>query len=417
MRPDQRLKLFRWASAIVKAANYSNVATVEFLYDAKEDEFYFMEVNCRLQVEHTLTERVSGVDLIREMFEVAQGKDLKASGFRGAEIATIWDSTDTASTLSKQSYSSPSPLGHAIQARILAQDPIQKITSSGLLQQFHFEPKHGQTFISPYDQYDRVGLHYDSLIGKLVHHSLESREECINQLSQSLKQASIVGLEQCSIPTTLAVLQDKFFNEGNYYTSQLTSKEFAVQVPEREIAQAVLHAYCHFKDLNKVQNVHVYVEETKNWIQVADFTMPEAFIFPNVVAAGYKCFLEVVPPLNYNVYIGGKLYTCKVYSNEEWKAFSQLMLSPNSSTSIANTKQINEISSSTSGILVKVLVQPGQHIKKGQPLLMVESMKMQNTILAPRDGQIARIMHREGALLRGKETLISLVPAASETPE
>ena len=186
----------RMGEAAVRGArsvNYESAGTVEFLLDSDQN-FYFMEMNTRIQVEHPVTEEVTDVDLIKEQIRVACGEKLR---------------------LSQQDVQLK---GHAIECRINAEDPQKGfLPSPGTITSFHVPGGHGiRVDTHAYDKY-KIPPYYDSMIAKLIAHG-KSREEAILKARRALDEFIIEG-----IPTTIAfhkhILRDKRFIGGQFGTS------------------------------------------------------------------------------------------------------------------------------------------------------------------------------------------------------
>src|SRR3990167_5843598 len=196
---ELRKKLVAGAIELGKVVKYRSAGTVEFLVDSKTEDFYFLEVNTRLQVEHGITELITGVDLVEWM--------LKASKYK----------------LDLTSYKTPDPLGHAIELRVCAENPATEFTPcSGAVTHTSFpnEPwlrvdsfldENGQAVIPPY---------YDSLIVKLMTFA-ETRDKAIERLGTVLKESKIEGL-QTNLPLFSAIHNSRNFQLGNTTTSFLS---------------------------------------------------------------------------------------------------------------------------------------------------------------------------------------------------
>ena len=167
---------------------YRGAGTIEFLYE--NGEFYFIEMNTRLQVEHPVTEAVTGIDLVHEQIQVAAGEGLSA----------------------KQSDIHFS--GHAIECRINAEDPVNFTPSPGLITHFHTPGGLGVRVDSGVYSGYRIPPYYDSLIGKLIVHG-RTRLECMMRLRRALDEFVVDGIK-----TTLPLFRDLIGNEdiakGNY---------------------------------------------------------------------------------------------------------------------------------------------------------------------------------------------------------
>lgn len=193
--PDEvRQRMGDCAVAAAKAVNYSSVGTIEFLLDANND-FYFMEMNTRVQVEHPVTEMITGVDIIKEQILAAAGEPLR---FKQEDIKIN---------------------GHAIECRINAEDPEKFTPCPGLINGYHTPGGLGVRIDSAvYDQY-KVLPHYDSMIAKLIVHA-ETREEAIKRMSRALDEYLIEGIKT-TIPFHQRIMNNKEFIEGNIDTGFL----------------------------------------------------------------------------------------------------------------------------------------------------------------------------------------------------
>ena len=182
------------AVAAAKAVNYSSVGTVEFLLD-QDKNFYFMEMNTRLQVEHPVTEMVTGIDIIKEQIRIAAGHKLR---FEQKDIQIR---------------------GHAIECRINAEDPVKFTPFPGKIVGYHPPGGLGVRVDSGvYDQY-KVLPHYDSMIAKLIVHA-ETRDEAIKKMATALDEYIIDGIKT-TISFHQKIMCSKEFNEGDVDTGFL----------------------------------------------------------------------------------------------------------------------------------------------------------------------------------------------------
>jgi acetyl-CoA carboxylase biotin carboxylase subunit len=187
LSPALRKKMGDCAVAAAKAVNYSSVGTMEFLLDA-DNNFYFMEMNTRVQVEHPVTEMVTGIDIIKEQIRSAAGLPLR---FKQSDIKIN---------------------GHSIECRINAEDPIKFTPSPGKIVGYHTPGGLGVRVDSAvYDQYT-VLPHYDSMIAKLIVHA-DTREEAIKRMARALDEYIIEGIKT-TIPVHQRIMANKEFIEG-----------------------------------------------------------------------------------------------------------------------------------------------------------------------------------------------------------
>jgi acetyl-CoA carboxylase biotin carboxylase subunit len=180
------------AARLIKNANYYNAATVEFIVD-KNNNFYFIEVNARIQVEHPVTEMVTGIDLIQQQIRVAAGEPLP---FKQADVIAR---------------------GCAIECRINAEDPSKNFQPSpGTITQIFPPGGLGVRFDSHVHVGYTVPPYYDSMVGKLIVHQ-PTRERAIRNMIHSLKELRIKGIST-TIPFQIAVLEHPDFLEGKVDT-------------------------------------------------------------------------------------------------------------------------------------------------------------------------------------------------------
>lgn len=194
MTPALRKAMGDAAVRASKAVGYDSVGTVEFLVD-KDLNFYFMEMNTRVQVEHPVTEMVTGIDIVREQIRSAAGLKLR---YKQSDIKLH---------------------GHAIECRINAEDPVKFTPSPGKIVGYHTPGGLGVRIDSfVYDQYSVVP-HYDSLIAKLIVHA-ETGEDAIRRMARALDEYIIEGIKT-TISFHKRIMDNKDFMEGNVDTGFL----------------------------------------------------------------------------------------------------------------------------------------------------------------------------------------------------
>ncbi len=194
--PEVREKMGKVAVAGAKGAGYHNAGTIEFLFDSKDSSFYFMEMNTRIQVEHPVTEMVTGVDLVRAQVKVAAGEKLE---FSQKSIVLA---------------------GHSIECRINAEDPFNDFQPSpGTITDFHLPGGMGvRVDTHCYSGYV-VPPNYDSMIAKLIVHA-PTREYAIARMLRALDEFVIVGVKT-TIPLLKRILAHPRFAKGDYSTKFL----------------------------------------------------------------------------------------------------------------------------------------------------------------------------------------------------
>lgn len=183
------------AVEIGRSVNYNSLGTVEFLADLERDEYYFIEMNTRLQVEHPVTEMVTNVDLVREQILIAAGQELSIS------------------------QSDIRPSGHAIEVRINAEHPRTLVPSPGLVQSYHPPGGNGVRVESALYAGYKVPPYYDSMVAKLIV-CASDRERCIQKLVVALDEYIIEGI-QTNIELHRRILKHSAFRTGDFYTKFL----------------------------------------------------------------------------------------------------------------------------------------------------------------------------------------------------
>ena len=207
---EMRNELTRDAVEIMKEMGYRSAGTVEFLF--KDNRFYFMEVNARIQVEHPITEMVTGVDIVEQQLLVASGKGL---------------------SVNQQDLN---PRGHAIECRINAEHPLSFAPFPGIVKNFSIPKGKGiRVDTALYSGYS-IPVFYDSLIAKLICWG-NNRQEAINKMKDSLLSFRISGIPS-TIPFDISALNDGRFLDGSYDTSFINEmRSFSTR--DGDIAAAV----------------------------------------------------------------------------------------------------------------------------------------------------------------------------------
>ncbi len=189
-----RREIGRVAVEAVKAAHYRNIGTVEFLLD-KDQKFYFMEVNTRIQVEHPITEMVTGIDLIKEQIRLAAGHPLS---IRQQDVVLT---------------------GHSLECRINAEDPEKFTPSPGVITKYSPPGGFGVRVDSAMESGSTVVPYYDSMIAKLITHG-RNRQESMARMKRALSEFAIEGIKT-TIPLHRRILDDPDFQKGHVSTTFL----------------------------------------------------------------------------------------------------------------------------------------------------------------------------------------------------
>lgn len=207
LTPELRASMGEAAINVAKSCGYYGAGTVEFIMDEKMN-FYFLEMNTRLQVEHPVTEEITGLDLVKLQIKVAQGEDIP---FKQEDLHIN---------------------GHAIEVRVYAEDPANNfLPDIGTLQTYIRPQGHGIRVDDGFEQGMTIPFYYDPMIAKLICHA-ESREDAIDKMIRAINEYEITGIE-----TTLGfckfVMEHEAFRSGNFDT-KFVEKYFTPEVLQTE---------------------------------------------------------------------------------------------------------------------------------------------------------------------------------------
>jgi acetyl-CoA/propionyl-CoA carboxylase biotin carboxyl carrier protein len=319
----ERAHIGELALSLGHAAGYQSVGTVEFLYS--EGEFYFLEMNTRIQVEHTVTEEVFGVDLVTEQIKVANGEELSI--------------TET-----------PDPIGHAIEFRINAEDPSQGFTPSpGTLVKYTEPGGPGIRIDSGVVQGSEISQYYDNMIAKLVVTGRD-RDEVIQRAQRALMEYEIGGVAT-TIPAHLAILANEDFLKG-------------------KVSTGLVENSMDFTDLERSTAP----------------TLPED---------------EELQERDLTVEVGGRRFTVKYWA--------KVMTAPGSGKRVAPRRKAPKLSKQAGsaagegvvtapmqGTIVKIHHKAGESVEAGEPVCVLEAMKMENEIKAETSGEIIELRVQVG---------------------
>jgi acetyl-CoA carboxylase biotin carboxylase subunit len=241
---DLREKLTHDAVRLIKSVNYTNIGTVEFLV-TEEEKYYFMEVNTRIQVEHPITEMVTGVDIVKEQIQLSCGEKLSVNNVKCN--------------------------GHAIEARICAEDPFSNFTPcQGKIEKLHFPGGFGVRVDTYIQKGQIITPYYDSMIAKLICHG-KTRKEAISKILTSLMETKIFGVKT-TIPFLSSLLRDKNYEEGNIHTT-FVDEIYKKMVPQtqffkenEEILVAILAAVHQKQKFTRKLDKEKLKEQSSRWV-------------------------------------------------------------------------------------------------------------------------------------------------------
>ncbi|RIK99182.1 MAG: acetyl/propionyl-CoA carboxylase subunit alpha [Proteobacteria bacterium] len=410
-----RRKMGEQAVALAKAVNYDSAGTVEFVA-GQDKSFYFLEMNTRLQVEHPVTELVTGIDLVEQMIRVAAGERL-----------TIAQSDVTLT-------------GWAVESRVYAEDPFRNfLPSIGRLVKYRppAEATHDGVTVrndTGVTEGGEISLYYDPMIAKLITHA-PSRAAAIDAHAHALDDFYVDGIRH-NIPFLSALMDHPRWREGRLSTGFIAEefpKGFAVRAPEGDIARriaAVGAAIDHVlgerkrlisgqmdgRQVARERRRAVWLGRSEIALEIARdaegiavrFVMPDGTLGPerHLVSAwkpgepvwhgtvdGTAIAVQVRPIANgFRLSHRGIEVPVYVYTETE-AAAARLM--PEEAVSDTGKKLLCPMP----GLVISVDVAEGQEVKAGETLAVIEAMKMQNVLRAERDGTVKAIHAKPGATL------------------
>ena len=389
-----RQEMGRQAIALAKAVDYESAGTVEFIVD-KDQNFYFLEMNTRLQVEHPVTEMVTGIDLVEQMIKIAFGEELE---IKQSDITTN---------------------GWAIESRVYAEDPYRDFMPSiGRLSKY-LTPEHTKTVRvdTGIREGSEVSMFYDPMIAKLITHG-ENRDSAIENMTNAIDQYVIDGLSH-NLNFLSSIMQNNTFRSG-YTTTDFIEQEYsdgfqgeAINEKEYEIYASILSG-CYMLDQMKLDPF--YENEKKYVIKFEDKSID------NIIQKDGDGFLVQINNNQYHLSLSMQSNDPRVIcSIDDQKMVLQIRkrlpryeLVHKGKVALALISEqrladLNELMpkkipqdmskfllSPMPGLLIKVCVDEGQEVKAGEELVVVEAMKMENSLRASKDLKIKSILGSEG---------------------
>lgn len=435
MSQDIREKMGEAAILAAKAINYVGAGTVEFLLD-EDGSFYFMEMNTRLQVEHPVTEMITNEDLVQWQLTIAEGKPIP----KQQDELTL--------------------TGHAFEARIYAEDPNNEfLPSTGTLHLLKTPEESDVVRVDTgVEQGDEVSVFYDPMIAKLVVKG-ETREVALKRLLHALGNYHIEGVStnidflkrvasneafvNAELTTTFVEKHhDALFAKaevGDHHkritlptmallallhrqnTMKATQNEAARSLPVWRSAGAWRANMAHSETLTldfggegDTQEFNITHSKTTHplaWQVSFDdvnvevmgslSTSPDGDLILNAEVDGYKT----------QYHFAEKDGRFTLFNNETHSSFSVVLPSLGDDS---DANQDANFNAPMNGTIVALLVEPGQKVEKGEPILIMEAMKMEHSIVAPEDGMVESFYFKAGELVDGGATLLSFAGSEKE---
>ncbi len=407
------------AVALAQAVNYDSAGTVEFVASGADKSFYFLEMNTRLQVEHPVSEMITGLDLVEQMIRVAAGEKLS---FKQKDLKID---------------------GWAIESRIYAEDPYRNfLPSIGRLRSYRAPEEGKQGDVSVRNETgvregDEISMFYDPMIAKLVTHA-PTRNAAIDAQAAALDRFQIEGIAD-NIPFLGAVMEEKDFRKGDFTTAYIKQKfpdgfqgvaptkaqerlliacaavarsftarraaqtSGRVNGPERGwqrdwvVILDKVHHLTHV-DLDD-DGADVFIDGKKHRLDTT--TRPGARVIEGVFERTPFAVKIKTAPEGYTMRLRGVTALAMVATPRGAELHKKIPEKQKADTS-------KLIVSPMPGLVISVDAKEGQEVKAGEGVAVVEAMKMQNIIRAERDGVISKVNVAAGASVAADEVMIEL---------
>jgi acyl-CoA carboxylase subunit alpha len=385
------------AVAAGQAVGYTGAGTVEFVLDG-QGNFWFLEMNTRLQVEHPVTEEVTGLDLVELQLRIAEGEPLPARA-REARIS-----------------------GHAIEVRLYAEDvPAGFVPTTGTLHRFTFPAAPGIRVDTGFRDGSVVSPHYDAMLAKVIAHG-PTRADAARRLARALGQAGIHGVTT-NRDLLAAILREPEFLAGGTDTGYLTRHEAAALAltaagaGDRPVAVHALAAALARQARHRA-GAPVLGTLPSGWRNV--FSAPQRVSYTvagqprevsyrirgdrvdaEVDGVPLRALVRAATPDQVDLEIDG---TRRVYRVHQVGADVYVDAS-NGSSALSEIPRFGDptklapagsLLAPMPGLVLRVLAEPGAVVTAGQPLLVLEAMKMEQTVSAPADGVLAELRAKAG---------------------
>ena len=413
MTDAMRKEMGEAAVAAARAVSYVGAGTVEFIVEQRPDgtmKFYFMEMNTRLQVEHPVTEAITGLDLVEWQLLVASGEKLPLQQDQ-LQIN-----------------------GHAIEARICAESPDNSfLPATGTLHVYakpistSFE-RSAVRIDDGVRQGDAISPFYDSMVAKLIVHG-KTRQEALARLDDALAQTHIVGLNT-NVQFLRYVLHSESFATANLDTALIPREEAVLFKQERvSVTMAVASAIAQTLLAEKALETSDPFSRRDGWqshgvtvrrfefefhgaVQKAELTYLHDGALHLTVgdAAGVLTFEQTAGDVN--VQFAGRRLTVNVYQNSgiahifTAQGATQIIAIDLLAHSGVEQTEGGRLTAPMPGKVVSFAVKAGDKVSKGQTLAVMEAMKMEHTIAAPLDGVVQELLYAPGdQVTEGSELL------------
>jgi propionyl-CoA carboxylase alpha chain len=384
--PEIRSRMTDAAMALARKVGYTNAGTVEFLL-APSGDFYFIEVNTRIQVEHPVTEMVTGLDLIRLQIEIAQGGKLPEA---------------------------PQQTGHAIEARLYAENPANNfLPSTGTLHVWRLpETSAGLRIDSGVEEGSEIGVYYDPLLAKVIADA-NDRESAIRKLTHALRNFAAQGV-QTNRGFLIAVLESEEFKGGKAHTGFQLPVASAADEEQDRVFCSVTRVYIERTEharrtiLPKIpprfRNNPTPALAMKFAIGEREYQVGNARGTIDILSVGENHVNALVKGVRYRFDICQRGDDYYVRSSLGQQRVTRLPRFPETTAG----GQHQSANSPMPGQVLRILVAEGQPVKPGDGLIVLEAMKMEQTIKATIQGVVRAVLVKPAEVVAPGQMLVEI---------
>jgi len=391
--PELREQIATAALALARGAGYTNAGTVEFLL-APSGDFYFIEVNTRIQVEHPVTEMITGLDLIRLQIEIAQGKPLPSQ--------------------------LPQPTGHAIEARLYAEDPANDfLPSTGTLHVWQPPPAiEGIRVDSGVEEGTEIGVFYDPLLAKVLAHAPD-RETAARKLVSALNDFGAQGLTT-NREFLIEVLENEDFRAGRAHTGWQIPQQAQVKIPSAQdrICAAVVAAHITHREQAKRQilpSIPLRFRNNPYPGPAMKFEIGGQSHEATGSDSGGNFSLQVLKVTEDRVdaLVEGvrRSFLVRQHGDDYYVRSHRIQRKvtrlPRYPRHIGAGSH-ESANSPMPGQVLRIMVSEGQKVQPGEPLVALEAMKMEQTIKATMNGVVKSILVKPGEMVAPGQMLVEI---------
>lgn len=405
---DLRKKMGEAAVKAALALNYDNAGTVEFIFDEQVNEFYFLEVNTRLQVEHPVTEEVTGLDLVEMQIEMAQGEKLQ---LQQADVKSK---------------------GYALELRLYAEDAANDFTPvTGTLTRFEWPKVDGLRMETAVESGSEISVFYDPMIAKMIMHDT-TRKGAYRKMRYVLENMVCQGMVT-NQPFLLELVKNEAVIHGKYDTHFIANNLHTIENKHyTENDLSLFLAAATLIDWKKRDNKktilrslpsgwrnNFYEFQKNTWLihEEANELQYRHLDSEFLIKFGDREFITHLLSIDnqsIRMEVEGAMYVFN-YSSVGENYFLQHGTMGNLSIKKKARFPEREIQKTPGGYeapmpstIVKILVEPGKQVAIGEPLLVISSMKMENTLLAEEAGIVSEIFVQEGQNVEAGYLLLTL---------